>query len=618
MQKKDKQHFGIKSQTKDRADIPKQYTWDLTHIFSNDNAWESAREELDKRKGEILKFKGKLISSAQILLECLKLNDELGLLFEKLYSYASMHSDQDTANSQYRSMRDSAAQLGTELEALAAFIEPELVCLDEKTVNHFIEETPGLDIYRFYLTDLLRRKKHTLSEPEEKILANAGMIAEGPYEIFTVFINAEMPWPDAVLRDGSKIYLDQAGYAKFRALQNRADRDIVFKTFWGAVSRFQNTFGAKLYTQIKKDIFFARSRNYKTSLHAALDSDHIPVEVYYSLIENVSNNLQFFHRYLNIRKRMLSVDTLKYHDLYAPVVKNIDLEYKIDEAWAIIIESMKPMGETYAEVLKHARAQRWIDVYPTRGKKSGAYSSDGGYDVHPYMLLNYNEKYNDVSTLTHEIGHSLHTYYSNKSQPYALAGYSIFTAEVASTFNEALLTEYMLNICTDEDTRLSLLMEYLDGIKGTVFRQTLFAEFEWIIHQTVENGQPLNGDLLTDLYSEMLKKYYGHASGICEIEDHVLCEWCYIPHFYYDFYVYQYATSFTASTSLAQRVINNEKGAAENMIAFLSAGGSDYPIEILKKAGVDMTTTAPFKETMNRMNRVMDEIEKILDNKNII
>ncbi|MHC4367237.1 MAG: M3 family oligoendopeptidase [Planctomycetota bacterium] len=346
-----------------------------------------------------------------------------------------------------------------------------------------------------------------------------------------------------------------------------------------------------------------------------MDKNNIPTQVYMALIENVTANLDSFHRYLKLKERMLGVDQLKYSDIYAPVVKGIDLKYTYDEGKELVLDAIKPLGADYRRVVAKAFDQRWIDVYPSPGKRSGAYSNGSAYDVHPYILLNYTDQYEDVSTLAHELGHTMQSYYSNKTQPFPTADYSIFVAEVASTFNEALLIHKMLKEITDDDARLSLLMSYLDGLKGTVFRQTQFAEFELRMHEKAERGEPLTGDVLTQLYGQILKKYYGHDQGVCHIDDLYEVEWAYIPHFYYNFYVYQYSTSFTASTALSEKVLAKEEGAVEKYIEFLSAGGSEYPIDLLKKAGVDMTTAEPFDKTMAAMNRTMDEIEAILKKK---
>ncbi|MHC4187215.1 MAG: M3 family oligoendopeptidase, partial [Planctomycetota bacterium] len=413
------------------------------------------------------------------------------------------------------------------------------------------------------------------------------------------------------------VTLNKAGYALYRALPNRQDREAVFQAFWETFNKFKGTFGTQLYANVKTDIFYARTRNYDSSLHSALDNNNIPIEVYLALIENVHKNLDTFHRFLNLKKRMLGVDQLKYSDVYAPVVKGVDLKYSFDEAKRLVLDSAEPLGTDYTKILKKAFDNRWIDVYPTPGKRAGAYSNGSVYDVHPYILMNYNGQYDDVSTLTHELGHTMHSYFSNSTQPYPTADYSIFVAEVASTFNEALLIKKMLSEIKDTDTRLSLLMNYLEGARQTVFRQTQFAEFELKIHEMAERGEPLTGDALTKLYGDIIKHYYGHDKGVCHIDEKYIVEWAYVPHFYYNFYVFQYSTSFTASTALVEKVFEQEPEAIQRYIDFLSAGGSDYPINILKKAGVDMTTNEPFNLTMQAMNRTMDEIEEILEQKGI-
>jgi oligoendopeptidase F len=452
--------------------------------------------------------------------------------------------------------------------------------MDKATIEKFMAEKPELKEYRMYLFDLQRKKEHRLSEKEEKILAEAGLMAPSASNIYNVFSNAELPYPEIELGDGSKVTLNQAGYGRYRASTNREDREAVFDAFWDTFNRFRGTFGVQLYSNVKSDMFYARARNYESSLESALDVNNIPTDVY--------------------------------SDIYAPAVKGVDLQYSVEEAHKLVLEAVKPLGDDYYNAVKESFEKRWIDMYPTPGKRSGAYSAGDAYDVHPYILMNYNGQYNDVSTLAHEIGHAMHSLFSNRTQPYPRADYPIFVAEVASTFNEALLINKVLKNIKDENVRLSLLMNYLDNLKGTLFRQTQFAEFELRIHEKAERGEPLTGDVLTELYGEILKKYYGHDKGICYIDDLYCVEWAYIPHFYYNFYVYQYSTSFTASTALAEKVINKEKGAVEKYLDFISSGGSDYPIELLKKAGVDMTTPEPFDKTMQAMGRTMDEIELIL------
>jgi len=605
----------VLAQTRERAEISDKYKWNLKDLYPSDEAWNKAKQELVEQFDRVSEYQGKLADSASELLACLEFNSHISKEFGRLYSYAHMKSDEDVGNSKYLAIKQEIQQLSTDYSSKAAFIRPEIAEMDKTKIDKFIKQKSGLKIYEMLLYDIQRTKAHTLSEKEEKILAQASLLADGPSSIFTVFSNAEMPYPEITLSDGTKARLTKAGYAQHRASSNRDDREAVFQAFWKTFEKFKGTFGTQLYANVKKDMFYARTRGYESSLHSALDENNIPIEVYLALIENVNSNLDSFHRYLKLKKRMLGVETLKYSDLYAPVVKGIDLKYTFDEAKKLAIDSMKPLGSSYCRSIGKAFKERWIDVYPTRGKRSGGYSNGSAYDVHPYILLNYNGQYEDVSTLAHELGHAMHSYYSNKNQPYPTADYSIFVAEVASTFNEALLIHKMLEEIKDDDIRLSLLMNYLDGVKGTVFRQTQFAEYELRIHEKAERGEPLTGDVLTELYGEILKKYYGHDKGVCHIDDLYTVEWAYIPHFYYNFYVYQYSTSFTASTALAEKVLGKERGAVGKYIEFISSGGSDYPIELLKKAGVDMTTAEPFNKTMVAMNRAMDEIESILAKK---
>jgi len=605
----------VLSQDRERSETASEHKWKLEDLYASDQAWNQAKQEWAAQFDEVTKYKGKLAGSASALLACLEFDSRVSKEFARLYCYASMKSDEDTRKSNYLGMKQEMQQLGTDYNSKAAFIIPEIAGLDKSQVDKFIEQESGLRVFKMALDDILRMKAHTLSEKEEKILAEAGLLAEGPSSIYTVFSNAELPYPEIELSDGTKVSLTKAGYTRYRALQNRSDREAVFKAFWGAFDKFKATFGTQLYANVKKNMFYARTRGYKSSLESALDKDNIPTEVYYALIENVTNNLDSFHRYLNLKKRMLGIERLEYSDVYAPVVKGIDLKYTFEQAKNLVLDAVKPLGADYCHVVGQAFENRWIDVYPSPGKRSGAYSEGSAYDVHPYILLNYNDQYEDVSTLAHELGHTMHSYYSNKNQPYPTADYSIFVAEVASTFNEALLIHKMLQEIRDDDIRLSLLMNYLEGIRTTVFRQTQFAEFELRMHEKAERGEPLTGDVLSELYGNILKKYYGHDKGVCHIDELYTVEWAYIPHFYYDFYVYQYSTSFTASIALAEKVLGKEEGAVEKYIEFLSSGGSDYPINLLKNAGVDMRSAEPFEKTMATMNRTMDEIEAILAKK---
>ncbi|HID75172.1 MAG TPA: oligoendopeptidase F, partial [Planctomycetaceae bacterium] len=531
----------------------------------------------------------------------------------RLYAYAHMRSDVDTREPEYQGMKQQLQQLVTQYQSKASFIAPEIAAMDRATIDSFLEREPGLKIYRMALDDIQRTKAHRLSPPEEQILAQAGLLAAAPVTIYSIFSNAELPFPEITLSDGTQVRLNQAGYSKYRAAPLRSDREAVFQAFWSTFDKFRLTFGSQLAAQVNRDMFYARVRKYESALHSALDRDNIPVDVYHTLIRKVNENLDSFHRYLALKQRMLGVDQLKYSDVYAPVVEKVKLEYPYDKATELVLDALRPLGSEYLRTVRRAFNERWIDVYPTPGKRAGAYCNGSCYDVHPYILLNYNGQYDDVSTLAHEMGHAMHSYYSNKNQPYPTADYATFVAEVASTLNEALLIHKMLSTIEDDNVKLSLLMNYLDGIKGTVFRQTQFAEFELAIHQRAEQGEPLTGDVLTEIYGGILKRYYGHDKGVCQIDDLYCVEWAFVPHFYYNFYVYQYATSFTASTALAEKILAGQPGAVDRTIEFLSAGGSDYPVAILRKAGVDMLTSEPFDRTMEAMNRVMDQIEAILD-----
>jgi oligoendopeptidase F len=600
------------AQERDRNKIPEQYKWDLTHIYPSDGAWRKEKERVVAKFPAIENYKGKLGSSAKSLLGCLDLVTNLSKELSRLLSYASMSSDQDTRDSKYLGMVQEMTQIYSDFSARASFIEPEILKMSRSTIDGFLAEEQGLIIYRQYLDDILRRKDHTGTEAEEKIIADASLMSDAPGAIYNIFSNADFPDPEVTLSDGKTVKLDKAAFSLLRASVNREDRRKVFSAFFGRIHDYRRTFGTQLNAEVKKNIFYKKARKYESCLHAALDGSNIPVAVYHSLVDNVNKNLSTFHRYLRLRKRILGLNDLHYYDLYAPLLKDVDLKYSVEEAQKHILASLIPLGEEYSDVSRKAFSEKWIDMFPNEGKRSGAYSNGSAYDVHPYMLMNYNGKYDDMSTLTHELGHTMHSWFSNKNQPYSTANYSIFVAEVASTFNEALLIDYMLGQIRDDETRLSLLGNYLEGIKGTVFRQTQFAEFELKIHELGERGEPLTGDVFDSLYYDITRKYYGHDQKVCIVDDEIRSEWAYIPHFYYNFYVYQYATSFTASAALSEQAKAGDKAAVKRYIEFLSSGSSDYPINLLKKAGVDMTTGEPFELTMKKMNRVMDEMEKIL------
>jgi oligoendopeptidase F len=600
------------AQTRDRASIPANYTWNLAEIYPSDAAWVAEKDAIAKVVPSLAQFKGKLGSSATVLADALEKASSIDKTMSRLYVYASMLSDQDTRDTAHQAMKQQMVQQYTAFQSAASFIEPEVLHFPPGTVERFVAAEPRLKVYRFYLEDIARRAPHTLSAPEETLLASAGVIATTPSDVFNILSNADFPYPSVTLSDGRTVKLTTAAFSDLRTLPNRADREKVMSTFFTTLGTFSGTFGTILNGEVQKVLFFADARKYESGAEAQLNAANIPVTVYSRLVEGVNKALPTFQRYLKLRKRMMGLDTLHYYDLYAPLVGSVDLHYTPEETQKLVLEAVAPLGTDYTTVVQRAFSSRWIDLFPTPGKAAGAYSNGGAYDVHPYMLINYNGAYTDVSTVAHEMGHTMQSYFSNKTQPYPLAQYPIFVAEVASTFNEALLIDHMLDVVKDPDTRLALLGNYLENAKGTVFRQTQFAEFEWKMYEMAQKGEPITGETLKKLYLDITRKYYGHDQGICVVDDYVANEWSYIPHFYFDFYVFQYATSFTASVALEEKVKTGDAAARKRYLDFISAGGSKYPIDLLKDAGVDMTTSEPLDLTMAKLNRVMDEMEKLL------
>ncbi len=600
------------AQSRDRSQTPDTFKWNLAEIYPTDAAWRTAKARLTADLPQLRQFQGTLASSGATLAGALEKQADFSKELNRLYVYASMLADQDTRDSSHEGMRQEMNQLAAALGAESAYFEPELLKSGHEKIRAFAAAEPRLKVFSFYLDDVFRRAGHTLTDGEEKLLADAGPLAGTPSDVFNILSNADFPYPTVTLSDGKAVKLDQAAFGALRALPNRADRQKVMSSFFGALGAFGRTYGTSMNGEVQKVSFFAKARKYASSLEAQLDGPNIPVSVYTRLVEGVNRNLPAFHRYLALRKRMMKLDQLHYYDLYAPLVGSVDLKYTPGEAQKLVIAAVAPLGTDYQATIGRAFDSRWIDLYPNEGKASGAYSNGGAYDIHPYMLINYNGQYTDVSTLAHELGHTMQSYYSNKTQPYPLAGYPIFVAEVASTFNESLLIDYMLKQIKDDDTRLSLLGNYLENIKGTVFRQTQFAEFELRMHEMAQKGNAITGDALAKLYLEITKKYYGHDQKVCIVDDYIANEWSYIPHFYRDFYVFQYATSFTASSALAEKVKAGDPAARDRYLKFLSAGGSKYPIDLLKDAGVDMTTDEPLDLTIKQMNRIMDEMESIL------
>jgi len=605
------------SDATERKDIPEKYKWRLGDLFQSDTAWTKAKDDLTAKLPELGKHKGKLGRSAGELLAALQAMFDFDLQLSRLSVYASSLSDEDVRAARPREMKQAAEDLGTQFAAATSWMRPEIVALDPAKVRKFLAGEPKLAPYRMYLEETLRRKPHTLNAAEEKIVAEASDLERAGGEVHGILANADLPYPTLKLSTGESVRLDASAFTLHRQSRNRADRDRVFSTFFGALKTYERTMGATLAAAVKSHLFYKRVHHFDSALQAALFQDNIPTSVYTQLLSDVHRSLPTLHRYLSLRKRMLGLDVLRYQDLYVPLVSSVDMKFDPDQARAITLETLAPLGKQYTEAMRHGFESGWTDYLPSTGKRSGAYST-GVYGVHPFQLLNFNGHYDDLSTLAHESGHSMHTYLSYAAQPYPTADYPIFVAEVASTFNENLLVHHLLEQAKDDETRLFLLGTLLDGLRTTLFRQTQFAEFELAFHEQAERGEPLTGENLSQLYLKIARDYYGHDKGECQVDDLLAVEWAYVPHFYYDFYVYQYATSMVASTSLARAVreeMQDKTGKTTRRDAYLkmlSSGSSRYAIDLLKDAGVDMTTSAPFDAAIAEMNATMDEMERIL------
>jgi len=600
----------------DRSQVPDKYKWNLTDLFPDEAAWKAARDTAAKKLPGLARHQGKLGESAAAMLAAFDEIWKVQLELERLYVYASSRADEDTREAGPLELRQAAEQLFVELGSVTSWVQPEILTLDPAKVKGFLAQEKRLEPWRFFLDDTLRLREHTLSAAEERIAAEAGDLTGTGGTVYGLLANADLPWPKVKLSSGEEVSLDQSAYGLHRQSRNKADRDLVFASFFGALKGYERTIGASLFATVKARSFVKKVRHYETNLESALFPNAIPTAVYKQLVADVRRSLPTFHRYLALKKRMIGVDTLRYQDLYVPMVASVDLKFAPDEARAITLAAVTPLGKRYTDGLKQGFEAGWTDYLPSTGKRSGAYST-GVYGVHPYQLLNFNGQYDDLTTLAHEAGHSMHTWFAFAAQPYPTSNYATFVAEVASTLNENLLLHHMLSKTKDDATKLALLGNYLDGVKGTLFRQTQFADFELAMHEKAERGEPLSGESLSKLYLDTVRTYYGHDKGVCQVDDLLAIEWAFIPHFHSPFYVFQYATSFVASTALA-RGIREEAARGKSTarrdayLAMLAAGGSKYPIDLLRDAGVDMTTSKPFDATIAEMNATMDDMDKVL------
>lgn len=590
-----------------RSEVEKKYTWATEDIFASDELWEKALEEAKQAISLADNFKGKLGESADTLYAYLKAQDEFSRKTNLLANYAMRKSDEDTSNSFYNAMKGKLMSYVVALESAFSFATPEIIAIDDNKLEGFMNEKPELKEYKRLLERMRRRKAHTLSDAEERILALAGQICETPGEIGSAFRNADLRFPDIQDSEGNTLQVTQGSYVPLLESPDVNVRKAAFESLYHTYASFKNTTAAFLDGQMKALIFNARARHYNSTLEAALDSTEVPVQVYHNLIEAVHNNIEYMHKYVNLRKKLMKVDELHMYDLYTPIVNDANKKFPYEEAKEIVIKALAPLGDGYISILKEGFNNRWIDVYENEGKRGGAYSSGG--DPHPYVLLNHQDTLDSMFTIAHEMGHSLHTYYSIKNQPPCNADYVIFVAEVASTCNEVLLMKYLLNNTTDKRERAYLINHFLESFRGTLYRQTMFAEFELYMSQLAESGAALTADALCDKYYELNKFYFG--DGIT-VDKEIAEEWARIPHFFYNFYVFQYATGFSAACAIANRILTEGETAVQDYKKFLSAGSSMDPISILKLAGVDMTTAAPVNDALKLFNELLDEMEELM------
>ena len=592
------------------ADDPNR--WDLRDLFPNVSAWNAERNEVEDYFDALAECEGRL-GNPKGLNTCL---ERYHTALKRLYRvgvYASLLADQDTSQSIPLEMRQQVRRLYTRFSEVTSYMAPELIALGADTIDDFKKRLPRLTRYDRLLEVTLRQAPHVLDPQRESLLASAGAMGGTPSAIYRVLANANIPWPTIELSDGESVRLSQSGYTKYRQVPDRDDRKQVFEAFWSTWQDYEQTMGETFHAHLQQAKFFADARNYDSTLAAALGGTHVPEAVYRNLVKQVNDNLDTLHRYLKLRERILGIDQIEYYDIYPPLVE-LETDYPIASAKPLVVTAMAPLGEDYVAKLSEGLSARWMDLYPRENKVSGAYMSGSAYGVHPYVLMNYNDDFESVSTLAHEWGHAVHTMLSSETQPFETARYPIFLAEIASTVNEVLLVDDRMQVATTDDEKLYYLGFLLEQWRGTFFRQAMFAEYELQVHEAFADGTPLSGARLSEMYGDILKRYHGHDEGVLTIDPTFHIEWAYIPHFYRNFYVYQYATSITAGAAFAEKILAGDTQARDAYLNMLRAGGSDDPHALLVAAGVDMTTAAPYEAVFRKLNSVMDQIEAILDN----
>ncbi|MDV6376910.1 oligoendopeptidase F [Sporosarcina sp. GW1-11] len=593
-----------------RDEVSEEETWRLEDIFVSDEAWDKEYRKIEEMVNEAEQYKGTLGNGARPLFEALTYRDKLAERLRRLYTYAHLKTDQDTTNGFYQAMDGRIKSLVVKVSTALSYFTPELLAIDEAQLNATIESHEGLRLYKQEFEELNAERAHILSAEQEELLAQLSEVTGNSAETFSMLNNADLTFGLIKDEEGNEIQLTHGRYSRFLESKDAKVREAAFKEMYAKYGEFKNTFASTLSGNVKAHNVKARIRKYTSARHAALSGNHIPEQVYENLVSTIHKNLNLLHRYVALRKKVLQLDEMHMWDIYTPLVEDTEIKYTYEEAKNTMLESFHPLGEDYTSIVKEGLENRWVDVRENKGKRSGAYSS-GSYGTNPYILMNWQDNVNNLFTLAHEFGHSVHSYYSRKNQPFIYSGYSIFVAEVASTVNEALLNDHLLKVTTDKDKRIYLLNHWLDGFRATVFRQTMFAEFEHLIHVLDQEGVPLTAEKLTEEYHALNQKYYGDA---IVNDEEIGLEWARIPHFYYNYYVYQYATGYSAAVALSKQILEEGESAVERYISnFLKAGSSDYPIEVLKKAGVDMTSEQPIEEACRVFEERLEELERLLE-----
>lgn len=591
-----------------RADVPEKDKWAIQDLFATDDDWRTALAKAKEFLPRITAFRGRLAESGAALLSFFRLDDEISLAFDALVHYAQRRSDEDTRVAAYQEMVSQVTRFAVEIQSAAAFETPELLAISDEDMNRLYAEAPELELYRLNIDRIRRRREHVLSDKEEAILAAAGEMAASPDDIYSMLNDADLKFPDAVDKDGNKHPVTHGTFIPLMQSYDRVLRKSAFDSLYSVYGQFRNTSAATLSAQLKQLLFFANVRKYPSTLDAALDGNEVPTEIYRNLIDAVHRSFAPMYRYVALRKKLLGVDELHMYDLYVPVVDGVEMKFTFEEAKEIALKALAPLGEDYLNLLREGFANGWIDVYENEGKRSGAYSA--GARVHPYVLLNFKGTLDDVFTLVHEMGHSIHSYLSNKTQPTAYQDYVIFVAEVASTCNEALLMEYLLSVTTDKKERAYLINHFLEQFRGTLYRQTMFAEFELAANEMTQRGEGTTAEALCAMYKKLNEQYFGPEMNV---DEEISLEWARIPHFYYDYYVYQYATGYAAAIALSRRILREGEPAMKDYLGFLSGGCSADPITLLRGAGVDMASPKPIEDATKLFDEMISEMEKILN-----